>query len=139
LAYLFGPPERGDIVVFQTGGIAGFSNGSNREQELVSRFVGLPGEHIEFKDGRLFVNGSEQNEGNGIPPVHYAMQDRPDTLATAYQVEAGSYFVAGDNPLNSYDSRYWGGVARGNLIGKVTKIYYPFHRAGRLRAVSGEQ
>jgi signal peptidase I len=139
LAYLLGPPERGDIVVFRSAGIAGFSKGSNREQELVSRIVGLPGERIEFKDGHLFVNGSEQNEGNGIPPIHYAMRDQPDTQILAYQVEAGSYFVVGDNSLSSYDSRYWGGVPQGNLIGKVTKIYYPFHRAGRLRAVSSKR
>lgn len=125
LSYRLSQPKRGDLVVFQTDGVEGLPPGLF----YIKRIAGLPNETIVIKEGRLFVDGRQLSEADGIPPgVDYF--DHPSTDEPGFQVPAGSYFVLGDNSAHSYDSRYWGAVPHENIYGRVARIYYPLSRAG---------
>lgn len=133
LTYRFSSPRRGDLLVFLTQGIPGLP----QDQIYVKRIVGMPGERLEIHDGAVFANGTRLTEGQGIPPIRFSTGEPVGHAASAsrasYQVAQGSYFVVGDNPDNSLDSRHFGCVPLPNIYGKVTAIYYPFSRAGRPR------
>ena len=128
--YWFVPPKRGDLVVFSTSSVAGLE----KDAYLVKRLVGMPGERIEIKNHAVYANGKRLTEENNIPPIPYVIMPVPSSSAikegTTFTVGSHDCFVLGDNPANSYDSRYWGGLPIGNVIGKVSKIYYPFERVG---------
>jgi signal peptidase I len=135
LTYRFSSPRRGDLLVFLTEGMSGLP----QDQIYVKRIVGMPGERLELRDDSVFVNGVRLTERDGIPPIPYVTREAAEKggggSSASYEVAEQSYFVLGDNSTNSLDSRYWGCVPRRNVYGKVTGIYYPFSRAGRLRPV----
>jgi signal peptidase I len=87
------------------------------------RVVGLPGDVVEGRSGRVFVNGRELAE----PYVTEPTRD----FARAV-VPPDSYFLLGDNRPNSKDSRVWGSVGRSEVIGIALRITAPAERAGRI-------
>ena len=116
LAYDLAGPERGDIVLFESpeGG----------RDPLIKRVVGLPGEKIELRRGRLFVDGEPRNE----PYLRGGLQGgRP---YGPMRVPEGHVFVMGDNRANSLDSRYFGPVPEENLIGEALFRFWPPGRVG---------
>jgi signal peptidase I len=128
LSYRFSAPQRGDLAIFTTTGIAGIPDNPS----FVKRVVGLPGEKIQIRDGHLFADGRQLDEQDGIPPVSYTtapVQNQSLASGGTYVVPESAYFMLGDNSRNSYDSRYWGFVPRANIYGRVSRIYYPFARA----------
>ncbi len=139
--YRIGKPRRGDIIVFTISAIPGITEFSKEEDVFfMKRIVGLPGEHIEIRDGKVFADGIALGDSEGIPPINHI--NPHGTLSSArkdgeaYVVGDGEFFVMGDNSPNSYDSRHWGCVPERSVYGKVTKIYFPFNRIGRPRFVS---
>lgn len=138
LSYRLGAPQRGDLIVFATSQISGIRKDQSNEGEVffTKRLVGLPGERIRIAGGKIYANGRLLDERDGIPPFNYIEPSRDSSDARMegqdYRVGEGEYFVLGDNPPNSFDSRYWGNVPANSILGKVTLIYYPFKRAGRL-------
>ena len=113
-------PPRGEIVVFQT------PSGRNSQCYLepttfVKRIIGLPGETIDERSGRIFVDGEALDEP-------YIAPGRRDHKSGRWQVPQGSYFMMGDNRAQSCDSRDWGPVPRENLIGPVFAVYWPPQR-----------
>jgi signal peptidase I len=123
LLYRFSDPDRGDIVVFDapdTVARAGCGSGA-----FVKRIVGLPGETVSMEDGRLFVDGKPLRE----PYLHPAY--RGVATGSWPRVPRDAYFVLGDNRPFSCDSRRWGVVPRGNIIGRAELTYWPPNRAGR--------
>lgn len=138
LSYRFNPPQRGDIVVFSTTGIAGLApfTGRQGDSAFVQRLVGMPGETIRISDGKVIADGRPLGDADGIPPFDYENPRSgplPVALGEGEELVVGSdeYFVLGDNVSNSLDSRYWGCVPKSSIIGKVTMIYYPFGRMRR--------
>jgi signal peptidase I len=131
LSYLFSPPARGDLVVFRTIGIAGMPTDMPADTFFFQRLVGLPGEKIEIREGRVFADARPLTERDGIPGITYTIPPARSstTQAGVYEVPPDAYFTLGDNSPHSFDSRYWGGVPKANIYGRVSRIYYPFSRA----------
>ncbi len=139
-----GDPHRGDVVVFRYP--------KNPSVDYIKRIVGLPGDHITYRDKRVYVNGKElkyedlgvyEGVGVGIPmsgasllaeqlgdTKHDILLERShyersyDCLdGNEFTVPDGRYFVMGDNRDNSNDSRFWCAVPDENLIGKAFLVW----------------
>ena len=140
LSYRFGKPKRGDIVVFRTKGIESLPP----DTFYIKRVAGLPGERIRIEPPFLIVNDQKvtepeifrtiSSESNGY--VGFQLTGPIGGLLTkpTDEVTLGpdEYFVLGDNTRNSRDSRYWGAVPERNIIGRATRIYWPFTRINAL-------
>jgi signal peptidase I len=119
LAYRFGDPERGQIVVFKAPPTADRCGADDGGSTFVKRLIGLPGEVVSMRDGVIFVDGDRLTE----PYVDRGL--RGDENGRWPRVPPGHYFVLGDNRIHSCDSRTWGTVPRGNLIGPAMLTYWP--------------
>jgi signal peptidase I len=113
LAYRFGHPRRGQIVVFHAPAHACGIGGT-----FVKRLIGLPGETVSERRGRVYVDGRRLDE----PYVDPRLRDEE---SGTWPVPQGHYFMLGDDRANSCDSRTWGAVPRSSLIGPVFLIYWP--------------
>jgi signal peptidase I len=102
-------PPRGSIVTFL--------HPSEPSRILVKRVVGLPGERIEICRGVVSIDG--------VPLDEPYVVIRDSRYLAPREVPAGSVFVLGDNRSNSLDSRYFGPVARSNLLGVAVLRYWP--------------
>ena len=98
---------RGDVVLFLHGG--------DPEKSYLKRVVGLPGETVELRDGRVFIDGSALPE----PYVDEKLNTMRDPSPPVF-VAPRHYYVLGDNRDNSADSRHWGPVPEKHVLGKVT-------------------
>lgn len=107
----WGHIERGDIVVFW------YPN--DPDKSYVKRVIGLPGEMVEIRNGKVIVNGRELNE-----PYLDVEHNRSLPSAPAKKVEEHHYFVMGDNRDNSSDSRIWGLVPEKYIYGKAFFRYW---------------
>ena len=116
--YRFTEPERGDVVVFKSV--------QDDQQDLIKRVVGVPGDKISVRGGRLFVNDELQRE----PYVNKKMPDR--SFAAPTTVPQNHIFVMGDNRANSQDSRVFGPVPKGNIEGEAFLRFWPPGRVGLL-------
>jgi signal peptidase I len=116
--YRFSEPERRDIIVFQSVEGGG--------EDLIKRVVGLPGDEIAVRGGRLYVNGEPQKE----PYVNKKFPDRSTFAPT--KVPKGQYFMMGDNRANSRDSRFFGSVPEKNIEGEAFLRFWPLNRIGSL-------
>jgi signal peptidase I len=138
--FMFGPSEsrlermllpmreirRGDVIVFKYP--------EEPERDFIKRVIGLPGERVQVRDKRVFVNDAPMNE----PYVYYLEQPATSSEhseVTSFNVRdwygpvtvpAGQYFVMGDNRDNSEDSRYWGFLPRENVKGRALMIYWSY-------------
>jgi signal peptidase I len=120
LIYHFRDPRRGEIVVFTTPPLAKVRCGAGGT--FVKRIIGLPGETWQEKNGTVLIDGKPLKEP-------YIKPDRRDNQSHApLRIPPKSYFMMGDNRASSCDSRVWGTVPRGNLIGEVFMTYWPPNR-----------
>ena len=120
--YHFRKPKRGEIIVFQTPPAAKLRCGAGGT--FVKRLIGLPGETVSERDGIVYINGQRLDE----PYIQPSRQDHEPPRS--WHVPDGDYFFMGDNRSQSCDSRVWGPVPRGNLIGEVFFVYWPPNRIG---------
>jgi signal peptidase I len=111
--------HRGDVVVFKHWD----SLQDKREELFIKRVVGLPGDTLVFTPDGIIVNGSPlpTPPQAKIPTSPLLPSMRPNTRII---VGADSVFVVGDNRRNSYDSRYWGAVAKSEITGSPLFIYW---------------
>lgn len=116
-------PERGDIIVFDYP--------ADPKKSFIKRLIGLPGEKVEIRDGKILINDVVQTQGK-LSAIYYYNHEPYGESGKTVAVPTDSYFVLGDNSSNSNDSRFWGFVPKKNLIGKAYKIWWPLNRAGRL-------
>jgi signal peptidase I len=108
LAYEFGSPQRGQIVVFTSPRKANLCERGDGGTTFVKRLIGLPGETVrEDHHGFIWIRRSD---------------------ARTWHVPQGEYFMLGDNRPGSCDSRRWGSVPRSSLIGPVMFTYWPPNR-----------
>jgi signal peptidase I len=130
LAYRFGNPQRGQIVVFTAPARASIAcNLGDGGETFVKRLIGLPGETVR-EDGRGFIwirRPGAQSWTKLAEPYLSAgarLADRKHFDKT-WHVPNGRYFMLGDNRGDSCDSRDWGSVPRSSLIGPVMFTYWP--------------
>jgi signal peptidase I len=119
LAYRFGEPERGDIVVFARPP----ASSANGVDDLIKRVIGLPGETIEAHDGQVFVDGHALDEPwlpDGILTPDFAQAEVPDD----------NVFVLGDNRTNSEASNQFGPISDDLIVGRAFVRIWPISRAG---------
>ena len=118
----YGLPEidRGDIVVFWFP--------DDPSKSYIKRVIGLPGETVQMRAGRIYVNGRELQEPYLDPTLNVADDDRPPTY-----VKPHYYFVMGDNRDNSSDSRSWGLVPEKYIYGKALFRYWPLSKVSIIR------
>jgi signal peptidase I len=116
--YRFTEPERGDVIVFKS--VEGDG------QDLIKRVVGVPGDEIAVRGGKLFVNGEPQKE----PYVNKKYPDRSFYAPTT--VPKDHVFAMGDNRANSQDSRIFGPVPEKNIEGEAFLRFWPPDRIGGL-------
>jgi signal peptidase I len=109
LAYKLGAPKRGDVIVFKYPP-------DPTQIPYIKRVIGLPGDQIHIAGGRVSINGVLLNE----PYLKVSTNGGGD-----WTVPEDSLFVMGDNRNGSSDSRAWGMVPLGNVIGKAEVIYWP--------------
>jgi signal peptidase I len=116
--YRFTDPSRGDIIVFESV--------DNSNEDLIKRVVGLPGDTIALRGGKLFVNGEPQKE----PYTNKKVPDRSFYARTT--VPKNHVFVMGDNRGNSADSRVFGPLPEKNIEGEAFLRFWPPDRIGLL-------
>jgi len=138
VAWNFRRPRRGDIMVFNTKGIASLPPGTH----YIKRMVGLPNEKLSINPPYLVVNdepmleppsigrigrmekGYEGYQGIGNAPADFLTPMRRS--GDSVTLSEGQYFALGDNTRNSRDGRYWGPVPQENLVGPALLVYWPF-------------
>ena len=102
--------ERGDIVTYRYP--------KDEAQSFIHRIIGLPGEEVEIREGKVYING-KQLEGSYVKPENIIYSQK---LAPV-KVPEGSYFVMGDNCDHSNDSRFWEALPKKYIYGKYLGRY----------------
>lgn len=113
LAYVFEDPERFDIVVFKYP--------DNEKELYIKRIIGMPGETVEIRDGKVYINDSLEPLDDGFT------SETPLGDYGPYTVPENSYFMLGDNRNHSSDSRFWNNpyVSEDKILGKAIIRYFP--------------
>ena len=106
-------PDRFDIIIFK--------DPDDESQLFIKRLIGLPGETVEIRDGKVYINGSEEPLDDSFVP------ETPLGDFGPYVVPEDHYFMLGDNRQNSRDSRYWKNtfVSFDQIVGKAIIRYFP--------------
>ncbi len=115
LAYQLGDLSRGDVVVFHFP--------RDPDQEYIKRVVGLPGDVVDIRNGKVMVNG------NSLDEVYVKA---PPSYEGAWTISEAGIFVLGDNRNNSSDSHNWGEVPLELVVGKAVFVYWPPTEWGRI-------
>ncbi len=121
-------PKRSDVIVFVKPGLRGF--GSSQDKQLIKRVIGLPGERVVVKDGKIAVYNKDHPEGFNPDSNHPFSQniDTPTTGDNEWVVPEGEVFVCGDNRGDSLDSRAFGPVPVNDIVGKMTVRIFPINK-----------
>jgi signal peptidase I len=145
LVYRYSEPQRGDVIVFKAPARADAESLSRGQQQkeniLIKRLIGIPGDTIEIKQATIKWHGKEQlasvvvRNGQQLdePYIREPMNaDQPSSaiygVGKPLKLGPGELFVMGDNRNDSNDSRFWGTLERSRVIGKANLIFFPFSR-----------
>jgi signal peptidase I len=109
----YGEMKRGDIVLFRST--------IKPQRDFIKRLIGLPGEEIRIRNGIVMINGKT------IDQAKWEIKWDSSNFGP-YKIPRDNYFFLGDNRPDSFDSRFWGAVPRGNIIGKAEILIWPLFR-----------
>jgi len=117
LAYDFGSPQRGDVIVFHPPVPDG------EDQYYVKRIIAIPGDTIQVTPNAVLVDGQKLTEPyidslgvNGIESLN---------VVPPFKLGKDQYWVMGDNRTNSQDSRFFGPISRSSIVGKAEVVIWP--------------
>jgi signal peptidase I len=116
--YRLGQPKRWDIIVFKYP--------VDPKRDFIKRMTGLPGETVQIQDSTIYIDGNKVEQS--FLPVGLRYNDYGPI-----KIPEGQYFMMGDNRNNSEDSRVWGTLPKGNIVGKALFIYWPINRIQMLK------
>jgi signal peptidase I len=120
LVYRFQKPKVGDIVVVKR---------PSWDKPFVRRVVAVGGERVTFESAVLYVDGIKRNfESVDYNSIDLSLWPRQYGMGIEYTVPQGQYYVIGNNLAISWDSRTFGAISPTDIVGKVTKIYWPLSR-----------
>lgn len=108
-SYLFHAPRRGEIIVFKPP--------LSQDRDFIKRIIGIPGDKVQIKQGKVLLNGLELQEPYIMDGTIYEFSPT--------EVPPGNYFVLGDNRNRSSDSHLWGVVPYNNIVGKAWVTLWP--------------
>ena len=116
-------PERFDIIIFKFP--------DDESQLFIKRLIGLPGETVEIRDGKVYINGSDEPLDDSFVP------EVPTGNYGPYTVPEDSYFMLGDNREYSRDSRFWKNtfVSFDEIVGKAIVTLLSIHQASEIRGI----
>jgi len=124
ISYRFTEPDRGEIIVFKYP--------KNPSQRYIKRIIGLPGEIVEIKDGKIIIINEEESQ------ILNESKYLPQNIETSGNIRVSllenEYFVLGDNRNFSSDSRRWGVLPKQYIIGKVYFRAWPFATLAKFEA-----
>lgn len=118
LTFRFRAPQRGEVIVFKFP--------QNETSYFIKRIIGLPGDTLQVKNGAVSVFNKENPEGIQLSEGYLISKTPGDTQIT---LQAGEYFVLGDNRTMSYDSRSWGILPAREIVGLVRLRLWPINSA----------
>ncbi len=122
-------PQRGDIVVFRPSQqLSEMLQGAmpvNHKTVFVKRVIGLPGEVIEVRQGKVYINQQ--------PLLEPYLSEAPTYAWGPVTVPSQTVILLGDNRNNAFDSHYWGALPQQNLLGRVIWRYWPLNRFGSVQ------
>lgn len=118
LDYKLNDIKRFDIVVVDYYG-----------EKLIKRVIGMPGEHVEYKDGQLYIDGNQIYENF----VHGNTKNFKLESLGYLTIPGDKYFVVGDNRQNSTDSRALGLISKEDILGSVSIRIFPLNKIGRVK------
>lgn len=131
IGYEVGEPNRYDIVVFH----------ASEDNDYIKRIIGLPGDHVAYKNDQLYINGEPQDEpylesrkedldeGEGSLTKDFSLEESTGKTI----IPEGYVFVMGDNRRNSTDSRIIGLISMEEIIGKTGLIFWPPSEIGLVK------
>ena len=139
----FSDPGRGDILVFKPpqgadddatvecarqrpGAPCEVATKERSDTNFIKRVVGVPGDHLSVRAGRVYINGKRQNE----PFIRPDEACETCNLPREIRIPPDHFFMMGDNRGNSTDSRVWGPVPKDWIIGGAFFTYWPPKRIG---------
>ena len=127
ISYRLSNPKRGDVIVFEAP--------PNRREDFIKRIIGLPGEEVTLKEGKIFVNNSQLNEtylplSSSTQAGTYLEEEKTTRL------KDNEYFVFGDNRNFSSDSRMWGPIKREDITGRAFFVYWPPGEVGIIPGIT---
>lgn len=125
ISYRFHEPQRGDVIVFRAP--------PQPSTRFIKRIIGLPGETVEIKDGKVMVikeNTEVLDESQYLPE---GLETLPGSLGDKkVSIPENYFFVLGDNRIVSLDSRAWGLLPKQNIIGRVYLRLWPFKEFSKI-------
>lgn len=116
LVYKFSNPSRGDVIIFKY----------DATQDFIKRVIGLPGDLVSIRDGRIYVNNKQLDESAYLESTVYTNGGNFLHEGETLTVPADSYFVCGDNRPHSSDSRDFGPIKKEQIKGRAWIVYFPF-------------
>ena len=110
-SYWFHSPRKGDVIVFKQP--------EENDRELIKRVIATPGDIVEIKEGKVYIND--------IPLEEDYISEPPSYIFPSQQVPEGCYFVLGDNRNHSSDSHIWTNpwIPEENIVGRAQLCYWP--------------
>jgi len=124
ISYRFNSPQRGDVVIFHPP--------SDPKNYFIKRIIGLPGETVELREGKIYIYNSEYPDGIRLNEANYLTQSSINEESLV-ELADDQYYVVGDNRDNSLDSRRIGPITSVSIKGRAFFRAFPFNSINLLR------